>query len=874
LFSLGLAATFGGTPERDEMSRQNQPRSGLGRTAAMAAIVLAAVAGLQRTVTASTYTWDASGTSPVSPTDGSGNWDLSSVRWSNGSSDSVWPNTGAIAVFGNNHGPAGVVTVTTPVATGGLIFNPASSGNYNISGSAAINLGPALSTALVAVNGNASPVISAPLTGINCTVEFLGTGTVTLNGSNSFTGTVDFGSGTVNASSASALSAGATGSYDLNIGSDAALNIVSNVTVTGHGQQNVDVNDGKLTIAAGDSYTLAGTGDGTYLIAQAGGTLTNNGTLTAPAAFNYTGGSLVNNGTINCYNFYDTAGPVGGNVVVGSGGINTAYAGHFSLTGQGNDTTPIGSPNGQIASGAVVNFVTSGNYNVLQLTAANNSGTLTFATAPQTALTLNLPSGFINTGTITLTANGTPLGPAGVNGGFNNATGGTFAFNTSAQVFGSVLNTGTLSIAAGGRLTIPSGTFNQAGGTLSGSLYIVNGTFLFSGGTVNLAASASAPDTLAIGGLVWPASTAATSLAILTSNAVPSSEGKIDVLGGAAANFSLLNPAGTLNISANITDGGLLKSGPGTLLLTGNSTYTGATNVSAGTLVLAAGASLATPSITLQPGTSFNVSGSAAAAAVVVDAGAVLRFPAANGSSPAIVHVQSLNLAAGSTTALGTAAAETGRTLLVINNLVLAGQTNAWTSGLDLGGNDMDVTSGSIATLTNRVRGGYNLAAGGGWNGTTAGIASSAAAADSRHLTAVGVIQNNQSGSPLFTSASPFDGYAPAAGDILLKNTYYGDANLNGKVDGSDYSLIDAGYASHGSLTGWYYGDFNYDGVVDGSDYTLIDNAFNNQSVNLNTDATAATSNAQVAPAAVPEPAMVLLVAPLFLVGRRRFGVR
>jgi hypothetical protein len=72
---------------------------------------------------------------------------------------------------------------------------------------------------------------------------------------------------------------------------------------------------------------------------------------------------------------------------------------------------------------------------------------------------------------------------------------------------------------------------------------------------------------------------------------------------------------------------------------------------------------------------------------------------------------------------------------------------------------------------------------------------------------------------------------------VLVKYTYYGDANLDGKVDGSDYSIIDNTYLhenfSNGVATtpisGWYNGDFNYDGVVDGSDYALMDNAFNQQ---------------------------------------------
>jgi hypothetical protein len=63
--------------------------------------------------------------------------------------------------------------------------------------------------------------------------------------------------------------------------------------------------------------------------------------------------------------------------------------------------------------------------------------------------------------------------------------------------------------------------------------------------------------------------------------------------------------------------------------------------------------------------------------------------------------------------------------------------------------------------------------------------------------------------------------------DVLIRYTFYGDANLDGHVDGSDYSRIDNGYLTHAS--GWFNGDFNYDGTINGSDYTLIDNAFNTQ---------------------------------------------
>ena len=117
----------------------------------------------------------------------------------------------------------------------------------------------------------------------------------------------------------------------------------------------------------------------------------------------------------------------------------------------------------------------------------------------------------------------------------------------------------------------------------------------------------------------------------------------------------------------------------------------------------------------------------------------------------------------------------------------------------------------------------------GNWTGQ--GIISSAAADNATHLYTLGSILNNGgNGQAIYGSAAPlglFDGFSPVVTDLLVRQTYVGDANLDGAVDASDYSRIDNGYLNH--LTGWYNGDFNYDGVVNGSDYTLIDNAFNTQ---------------------------------------------
>ena len=155
---------------------------------------------------------------------------------------------------------------------------------------------------------------------------------------------------------------------------------------------------------------------------------------------------------------------------------------------------------------------------------------------------------------------------------------------------------------------------------------------------------------------------------------------------------------------------------------------------------------------------------------------------------------------------------------------------------LDLGDGDMVIHSGAIGNINSLLQSGYSATTGGQWTGT--GIVSSVARSDATRLTSLGAIQNSidgsANGSVLYGSAAPlgtFDGSNVLSSDVLIKYTYFGDANLDGRIDGSDYTRIDAGQGT--IATGWYNGDFNYDSSVNGLDYTLIDNAFNSQLVTL-----------------------------------------
>jgi autotransporter-associated beta strand protein len=282
------------------------------------------------------------------------------------------------------------------------------------------------------------------------------------------------------------------------------------------------------------------------------------------------------------------------------------------------------------------------------------------------------------------------------------------------------------------------------------------------------------------------------------------------------ASITVNNSTGSYTITGTGTingSTGLTKLGTQKLTLATSNTYTGMTVVNAGTLELAATGALPVNN------------------ALTIAAGATMIADPNTG----LLILSSLNL---DPTSTGTAVGK-----------------------LDLTDTGLVVHNGNLATLTAAIQAGSNNLA---WNGS-AGIVSSTAAADTAHLTALGVMQNaDANGNAIYTSV--FDratGLNLTSTDVLARYTWYGDANLDGHVDGSDYSLIDNGFLNQ--LTGWQNGDFNYDGVVNGSDYTLIDNAFNQQGA-----AIPASITAQVAP--VPEPARagIGVLASIALTRRRR----
>jgi hypothetical protein len=159
-----------------------------------------------------------------------------------------------------------------------------------------------------------------------------------------------------------------------------------------------------------------------------------------------------------------------------------------------------------------------------------------------------------------------------------------------------------------------------------------------------------------------------------------------------------------------------------------------------------------------------------------------------------------------------------------------------------------------LTTIKAQIKSAYGA---GSWTGN--GITSSTAAANAGapHKTAVGYAEDSAIGSP-----TTFAGQSADTTSILLRYTYYGDANLDKKVDLTDFTFLAANF--NGTSRFWSQGDFDYTGTVDLTDFTLLASNFNL----ILPDELAGGLGA-----AIPEPtSLALLFGLMALTGRRRSG--
>jgi autotransporter-associated beta strand protein len=308
-----------------------------------------------------------------------------------------------------------------------------------------------------------------------------------------------------------------------------------------------------------------------------------------------------------------------------------------------------------------------------------------------------------------------------------------------------------------------------------------------------------------------------------------------DAAGGASGQKVLLG-SGTLTTGADNSDtsfsgsisgtGNLVKIGTGAQTLTGRSTYTGTTDVSGGTLVLAATQTIG--DVNVHAGANLDIRASQRFGKLSVDAGKALVAPG---------HDK----------------------VIVTNGLEIANN-----GMMDLTDNDMVVFY--AVNSPEQVIQQYVLDA--LHSNNAHGLISSVAfdTGLSKSARALAVFDNHDAH---YTS---FDGVALSTdwNQVLVKYTYLGDANADGKVDPTDYAIVDG---NQGKGHSWVTGDLNFDGKVDPTDYAQIDG---NQGAGYGLEGGPPLGQIAGQPqfatsAAVPEPAegLLMLVAGAWGLGRR-----
>ena len=483
-------------------------------------------------------TWDAGGGAGAQ--DGNGNWAATPKNWWNGDTNCIWTN-GLVALFGAGTTTNCTVTITNDVTAAEVVFNANKGGAYTIAGtSGALNISGATVFA-----ANDSATISAAVKGVGASLIKGGVGTLTLSGTNTFTGGMTINAGMISLASSNALgnlaantlvangaellingNLSASGAFDIsgagiatgrgalhlggsaNVTFSGAINLSDDAAIKGDGSTvpaitgPVTLNNNTLTIQqdGSNTHTVSGSISGAGGLVKSGA-----GTLTLSGANSYAGGTTHSGGIINA----NSATALGSGPVVFNGGIRLLLANGVTITNPitiGTNAGAVGNNLIQVASGSTATLTGPITINNVA-TAGGHLG----STAIGGVLNVRGPI-TVNNGLTLVQRAGTVVYSGG--GNYTN-----MQVNIDKVVVGTNNGLATavnfVSFAASGATTLDLNGFNQTiagitnsgttaiitnGSTLSDSTLTVNGTAVF-GGTIASAVSGTKVNLAVSGGV-------------------------------------------------------------------------------------------------------------------------------------------------------------------------------------------------------------------------------------------------------------------------------------------------------------------------------------------------------------------------------------
>ncbi|HYO08317.1 MAG TPA: autotransporter-associated beta strand repeat-containing protein [Tepidisphaeraceae bacterium] len=692
-----------------------------------------------------------------------------------------------------------------------------------------------------------------------------GGGELVLNAVNAYAGNTTVNDGTLTLKVTGAASTGDIEIYSngasktklkfaKNTSSEAARTVSNNIVLRGEGTS--VSSDFTTSLTSLNAVTLAGVISGSgQLIADAGPLMLKGDNS------NFTGGVLVNGGA-HLFIAHDNA--------LGTGPLTTGTGNSFVIRSAGGART-------------VGNTLTSAG----SLTFNTGGGNLTFngavSAAGRTITVTNTPSGVSNVVTL--------------NGGLASSTAGTWALVGSGSSVGTLRLGSSTAVTGGfqvkaGNLVVGNGNLSgdvslgdTAGNTSAGFFLdpsLSGGANVTFGGNVNFnpalgssgIGNRGASGNVTYTGTITLGGPNASNVPTAKSAFIISSGGNIDIAG----NIRDYDPA----VSGSVSVIGPASGGGSMVQLTAPTfSYKGSTSVTNSNLIIPAGVSMASKTYTSQATALANPAVMTISGNIPTDSGIgagnkstinitnskqVLSV-VGNNLDPATPGVVVLTEGGDKTLKATNVVFNPGGKLdLKDNRLIVSGAAGATpgTAGA------WDTATGKYTGVLGLVQAGRN---GGAWNGT--GIITTQAGAKSDSLLAsLGVARAGDVGYP---AKGNFGDFPAAAEDILVRYTYAGDANLDGKIDGDDYFQIDSHVGASAASANWFNGDFDYNGKVTGDDYWLIDNNLARQATSPLSPPGAAPDTLASSVTAVPEPASVALAgvaatAMLARRGRRRDG--